>query len=139
MSCGKFSVGKGSILLPMDDGAKAITRHVGETLDVEVSWDRDMIYHRRVFATINDLAKATGQSGEWMRAQLLVYCGLFHVVGDLDGKHVIAVNSLSRHAMRDEDLHHFWDDSKEHIVSRVLPLIANETVRDRLLTAVTSF
>jgi hypothetical protein len=74
-----------------------------------------------------------------MRAQLLVYCGLFHVVGDLDGKHVIAVNSLSRHAMRDEDLHHFWYDSKEHIVSRILPLIQNETVRDKLHTAVIAF
>jgi hypothetical protein len=74
-----------------------------------------------------------------MRAQLLVYCGLFNIVGDLDDKHVIAVNSLSRHAMRDEDLHHFWDDSKDHIVKRILPMITNETVRDRLLTAVSSF
>jgi hypothetical protein len=41
--------------------------------------------------------------------------------------------------MRDAELHDFWDDSKEHIVKRILPLIANETVRDRLLTAVTSF
>lgn len=139
MSCGKFSVGKGGILLPMDDGAKEIARHVGETLDVEISWDRDMIYHRRVFATIRDVAKEIGQSQEWLRAQLLVYCGLFHIVGDLGGKHVIAVNSLSRHAMRDEELHHFWDDAKEHIVNRVLPLIANETVRDKLLTAVTAF
>ena len=29
MSCGKFSVGKGGVLLPMDDGAKAITSQVG--------------------------------------------------------------------------------------------------------------
>lgn len=139
MTCGRFSVGKGNILLPVDDGARAITSHVGETLDVEVSWDRDMIYHRRVFVTIRELAQAAGQSPEWMRAQLLVYCGLFNIVGDLNGKHVIAVNSLSRHAMRDEDLHHFWDDSKQHIVGRILPLISNETVRDRLHTAVTAF
>lgn len=139
MTCGKFSVGKGGILLPMDDGAKEITRHVGETLDVEVSWDRDEVYHRRLFATMRDLAKAVGQSPEWMRAQLLVYVGLFNIVGDLDGKHVIAVNSMSRHSMRDEELHHFWDDAKEHVVTRVLPLIQNETVRDRLHTAVTAF
>jgi hypothetical protein len=139
MTCGRFSVGKGGILLPMDDGAKAITAHVGETLDVEVSWDRDPIYHRRVFATMRDLAKEIGQSPEWLRAQLLVYCGLFNIVGDLDGKHVIAVNSMSRHSMRDEELHHFWDDAKEHVIRRVLPLIPNETVRDRLHTAVTSF
>ena len=117
MTCGKFSVGKGSILLPMDDGAKAITANVGETLDVEITYDRDMVYHRRVMATINDLAKAAGQSPEWMRAQLLVYCGLFNVVGDLNGKHVIAINSMSRHSMRDAELHHFWDDAKDHVVA----------------------
>lgn len=139
MTCGVFSVGKGNILLPMDDGAKEITRNVGEKIDVEVMFDRDMIYHRRVMATIRELAEAAGQSPEWMRAQLLVYCGLYNVVGSLDGKHVIAVNSMSRHAMRDEELHHFWDDAKEHIVKRVLARIPNETVRDRLHTAVTAF
>ena len=139
MTCGKFSVGKGGILLPMDDGAKAITSHVGETIDVEVAWDRDMIFHRRLFGTMGDLAKATGQTPEWMRAQLLVYTGLFNIVGDLNGKHVVAVNSLSRHSMRDEELRHFWEDAKDHVIQRVLPLIQNETVKDRLHTAVESF
>jgi hypothetical protein len=139
MTCGKFSVGKGNILLPMDDGGKAITSKVGEAIDVEILYDRDMVYHRRVMATINDLAQATGQSPEWLRVQLLVWCGLFHVVGDLNGKHVIAVNSMSRHSMRDNELHDFWDDAKQHVVTRILPLITNDTVRDRLLTAVTSF
>jgi hypothetical protein len=46
---------------------------------------------------------------------------------------------MSRHSMRDSELHHFWADAKDHIVKRVLPLVKNETVRDRLLTAVTSF
>jgi len=139
MTCGRFSVGKGGILLPMDDGAKAITSTVGETLDVEILYDRDMIYHRRVMATINDLAKEIGQSPEWLRAQLLVYVGLFHIVGTLDGKHVLALTSMSRHSMRDPELHQFWDDAKEHIVNRVLPMVTNETVRDRLHTAVTAF
>jgi hypothetical protein len=139
MTCGRFSVGKGHLLLPMDDGAKEIASHVGETLDVEITYDRDMVYHRRVMVTIRDLAEAVGQSPEWMRAQLLVYTGLFNVVGDLNGRHVIAINSMSRHSMRDNELRHFWDDAKEHIVSRVLPLIKNETVRDRLHTAITAF
>jgi hypothetical protein len=139
MTCGKFSVGKGNILLPMDDGAKAITSKIGETLDVEIAYDRDMVYFRRLMATINDLAKATGQSPEWMRAQLLVYCGLFHIVGELNGKHVVAVSSMSRHSMRESELHHFWDDAKEHVIARILPLVQNETVRDRLHTAVTAF
>jgi hypothetical protein len=139
MTCGRFSVGKGNILLPMDDGAKEITRKVGETLDVEAAFERDMIYHRRVFATMRELALAVGQSPEWMRAQLLVYCGLFNIVGDLDGKHVIAINSMSRHSMRDDELHQFWDDAKEHIVHRVLPMIQNPTVKDRLHTAITAF
>jgi hypothetical protein len=132
-------VGKGNILLPVDDGAKEIAKTIGETIDVEVTYDRDMVYFRRLMATIRDLATATGQSPEWMRAQLLVYCGLFHIVGDLDGKHVIAVNSMSRHSMRDAELHHFWEDAKEHVIKRVLPMIKNETVRDKMQTAVTAF
>jgi hypothetical protein len=139
MACGTFSIGKGGVLLPVDDGAKMIAAHVGEVIEIEVYWGRDMVYHRRLFATMRDLAQATGQTPEWMRAQLLVYTGLFNIVGDLDGKHVVAVNSLSRHAMRDEELHHFWDDAKEHVIKRVLPLVQNETVKDRLLTAVESF
>ena len=139
MTCGKFSVGKGSILLPMDDGAKELTKKVGDVVEVEAMHDRDMVYHRRVFATIRELAEAIGQSPEWLRAQLLVYCGLCHVVGTLDGRHALAVSSMSRHSMRDDELHHFWDDSKEHIISRVLPLIANRTLRDQLHHAVTSF
>jgi hypothetical protein len=139
MACGKFTVGKGNVLLPMDDGAKEIAKVVGTTVEVEVMYDRDMVYHRRVFATMRELAQAIGQSPEWMRAQLLTYCGLFNIVGTLDGRHVIAISSMSRHSMRDEELHHFWDDSKEHIVKRVLPLITNDTVRDRLHTSVTAF
>jgi hypothetical protein len=100
MTCGKFSVGKGGILLPMDAGAEEITSHVGEVIELEVTYDRDMIYFRRIMATIGDLATATGQTREWMRAQLLVYTGLFQIVGDIDGKHVLAVNSMSRHSMR---------------------------------------
>jgi hypothetical protein len=139
MTCGKFSVGKSGVLVPMDTGADAITATVGEVIEVEVTYDRDMVYFRRMMATIRDLATATGQTPEWMRAQLLVYTGLFHVVGDIDGKHVLAVNSMSRHSMRDSELHHFWDDAKEHVIKRVLPRVQNETVRNRLLTAVTSF
>jgi hypothetical protein len=139
MACGKFTVGKGNVLLPMDDGAKEIAKVIGTVVEVEVMYDRDMVYHRRVFATMRELAQAIGQSPEWMRAQLLVYCGLFNIVGTLDGRHVIAISSMSRHSMRDEELHHFWDDSKEHIVNRVLPLITNDTVRDRLHTSVTAF
>lgn len=139
MTCGRFSVGKGGVLLPMDDGAKEIVSHVGETIDVEVSYDRDMVFHRRVFVTIREVAQAVGQSPGWLRAQLLVWCGLFHIVSDLDGKHVISINSMSRHSMRDEELRHFWDDAKDHVVRRILPLVKNETVRDRLLTAVTAF
>ena len=98
-----------------------------------------MVFHRRLFGTMGDLAKATGQSPEWIRAQLLVYTGLFNIVGDLNGKHVVAINSLSRHSMRDEELHHFWDDAREHVIQRVLPLVKNETIKERLHTAVESF
>lgn len=138
MTCGQFSVGKG-VLLPVDDGAREMCRKPGELLDVEAQFERDMHYHRHVFAQIADLAKAVGQTPEWMRAQLLVYAGLFRVVGLLDGKMVVAVNSMSRHSMRDDELHAFWDDAKAHIIERVLPKIPNENLRERLAHNVTAF
>ena len=139
MTSGRFSVGRGNVLLAADSRAREITGHVGETVDVEIVFERDMVFHRRLMATINDLAHAVGQTPEAMRAQLLVYCGLFNVVGDHNGNYVLAVNSLSRHSMRESELHHFWDDAKKHIIERVLPKITNETVRNRLHTSVTAF
>ena len=135
MSCGRFSVGKG-VLLPMDDAAKELCHEVGAVLDVELMFDRDMHYHRRVFATIRALAQAVGQSPDWMRAQLLTWCGLYQVVGTIDGKHVIAVNSVSRRGMRDDEFHDFWNEAQEHIVERVLPKINDEVVREQLRHAI---
>jgi hypothetical protein len=136
---GRFSVGRGGILLPMSDDAKNMVANVGEVLDVEAIFDRDMIFHRRLFATVRDLADAVGQSDRWMRAQLLVYTGLFDVVGTLDHKHVVAVRSMSRRAMKNDELHNFWDKAKQPIAERILPLVTNENTREQLLTAVTAF
>ena len=136
---GRFSVGKGNILLPLDDGARTIAGTVGATVELEVLHERDMVFHRRLMATIGELAQAVGWSSEEMRAQLMVWANLCDVVTTLGGKHVLVVHSMSRHAMKDEELHRLWESAKGHVIERVLPLVKNETVRDRLRTAVESF
>ena len=129
---GLFTTGK-NVLLPADDGARKLCQTPGETLYVEAEYDRDMIFHRRVFAVINELAKATGQTPDWMRAQLLVYAGLFNVVGTFDtGKPVIAVKSMSKRSMTDEELHAFWKDAQEAIAEKVLPRVADPDLREAL-------
>jgi hypothetical protein len=132
MTCGRFSVGSEGVLMPMDEAATELCREVGAVLDVEILFDRDMHYHRRVFSAMRELAQALGQSPDFIRAQLLTYCGLFNIVGTLDGLHMIAVNSVSRRGMRDEEFHQFWNEAQEHIVERVLPKINDEAVRERL-------
>ena len=142
VGCGRFSVGKGGILLPMDDGANDIASHVGETLDVEVSWSRDDVYHRRVFATIRDLAKEVGQSPEWMRASAF---GLLRPVSRSSAISTASTSSPSTRCvaafgMRDEELSPLLGRRQgSHRQPVVLPLVKNETIKDRLLTAVTSF
>ena len=139
MTCGRFRAVLNGGLMPLDDGAKEIVRDAGETVQVEVLYERDAIYHRRVFATMGDLARAIGQEPEWLRAQLLIYVGLCHLVGTHDDKEVFAVSSMSRSSMRDDELHAFWDDAKAHIVQRILPLVKNDTTRERLHIAVEAF
>ncbi|HVG51606.1 MAG TPA: hypothetical protein VM867_08240 [Xanthobacteraceae bacterium] len=138
MSCAQF-IAQAGALLPVNADAHVLANRGGATIHVEEIYPRDIVFHRRVFATIGDLARAIGVEPEWLRAQLLVYCGLFHIVGTLEDKQVVAVASMRRNAMKDEELHAFWQDSKDHIVARVLPLVGNEVTRERLHQAVESF
>jgi hypothetical protein len=94
--------------------------------------DRDMIAHRRIMATINELAKALRTTPEKLRAQLLVATGNFRLLDDLSGAPVLAINSMSRHNMKDHELHAFWDEAKEIIKSRLLAQIENAAERERL-------
>lgn len=124
----------GCFLLPVDDDARAFIndRKAGNVVELEVLYDRDMIEHRRIFAQIADLAKALHRDPERVRAELLYRTGNFQFLGELDGKALISINSMSRRHMQDHELHAFWDDARVVILVELLPLIADVAERDQL-------
>jgi hypothetical protein len=81
---------------------------------------------------IAEIAKAVGAEPEWLRAQLLFETGHFALLGELYGKTVVAVNSMSRHHMKDYELHAFWGDAVEVLRRKVLPQVRDAAERDRL-------
>ncbi|WP_166294370.1 hypothetical protein [Bradyrhizobium sp. 2S1] len=103
-----------------------------QVIEIEALHDRDMIEHRRIMATINDLAKALHTTPERVRAELLVATGNFQLLGELLGREVVAVNSMSRRNMKDHELHEFWDEAKEVINTKLLGRIADPAEKDRL-------
>ena len=111
------------------DSGEPITTQV---IEIEALHDRDMIEHRRIMATINDLAKALHTTPEKVRAELLVATGNFQLLGELLGTPVVAVNSMSRRNMKDHELHEFWDEAKEVIRTKLLARIPDTAERDRL-------
>lgn len=119
---------------PFDAEAKEYHRaHVsGDVVEVEELYSRDMIEWRKIMATINELAKAVHCSPEKVRAELLVATGNFTLLGDLLGTPVVAVNSMSRKAMKDHELHEFWSEAREVIITKLLPRISDTAERERL-------
>jgi hypothetical protein len=103
-----------------------------QVIEIEALHDRDMIEHRRIMATINDLAKALHTTPEKVRAELLVATGNFQLLGELLGTSVVAINSMSRHAMKDHELHAFWNEAKEVALTKLLPKIKDAAERERL-------
>ncbi|UGY25034.1 hypothetical protein HU675_0045425 [Bradyrhizobium septentrionale] len=103
-----------------------------QVIEIEALHDRDMIEHRRIMATINDLAKALRTTPERVRAELLVATGNFQLLGELLGREVVAINSMSRRNMKDHELHEFWDEAKEAINTKLLARIADPAEKDRL-------
>jgi hypothetical protein len=110
------------------DGEPFATR----VIEIEPLHDRDMIEHRRIFASIDDLAQALHSTPECVRAELLVATGNFQLLGDVLGTPVVAVNSMSRRAMKDHELHEFWDEAKEVIRTKLLARVTDTVERERL-------
>jgi hypothetical protein len=122
-------------LEPFDDAARVFLENQidGEPLDVEIIYPRDMHEHRRILANIGDVAKAIPMPPEKLRAELLIATGNFQLLDfDVLGTQVIAVNSMSRHHMRDHELHEFWHDAKEVIRKEYLPRVKDLAMRDQL-------
>jgi hypothetical protein len=103
-----------------------------QVIEIEALHDRDMVEHRRIMASVNDLAKALHTTPERVRAELLVATGNFQLLGELLGTPVVAVNSMSRRNMKDHELHEFWDEAKEVIRTKLLARIENAAERERL-------
>jgi hypothetical protein len=91
-----------------------------------------MIEHRRIFAQIAELAKALHRDPENVRAELLYKTGNFQVLGELFGKTLICINSMSRRHMTDHELHQFWGDALLVIQAELLPQVKDPAERDRL-------
>lgn len=121
-------------LAPFDQAAHAFLAELknAEPLELELLHPRDMIFHRRIFAQINELAQALHRDPECVRAELLFKTGNFQHLGELFGKTLISINSMSRRHMRDHELHAFWDDALQIIQAELLPLIKDTAARERL-------
>ena len=79
-----------------------------------------MIEHRRIIATIGDMALARGTTPQKVRAELLVATGNFALLGDVLGMPVVAVHSMARRSMKDHELHEFWDEAQDVIRDTLL-------------------
>jgi hypothetical protein len=122
-------------LEPFDDEARDFLENQidGEPIDVEVTYPRDMIGHRRIMAQIGDIAKTLHMPAEKLRAELLIATGNFQLLDfKLLDTQVIAVNSMSRHHMRDHELHEFWHDAKEVLRKDYLPRVMDSAEREQL-------
>lgn len=123
------------MLKPWDLAANDFVRSLpnNRPIVLEPVYERDMFEHRKIFAQIGELARAIGTSPELLRAELLMECGLFHPIGELFGKTVVAVQSMSQHSMRDTELHAFWDEAKDVIAHKMLRRIKDDAERERLV------
>jgi hypothetical protein len=122
-------------LEPFDDAARLFLNHQaeGQTLDVEIAYPRDMHEHRRIMAMISEIAKAIQMPFEKFRAALLISTGNFQMLDfEVLGAPVVAVSSMSRHHMKDHELHEFWHDAKEVIRKEYLPRVKDIALRDQL-------
>lgn len=122
-------------LEPWDDAARDFIKlqNEGEALDVELCHPRDAKEFRRIMLHIRELAKALHIPPEKLRAELLIKTGNFALLDFLhDGKPVIAVSSMSKYHMRDNELHTFWHEAREVIRTDYLPHVQDAAERDYL-------
>jgi hypothetical protein len=112
-------------LIPFDLPAREFLKGLksAEPIELEALHPRDMFEHRKIFAQIAELAKALGRDPERVRAELLFKTGNFQHLGEMSGKTLICVNSMSRKHMTDHELHAFWDDAQQIIENELLPQI----------------
>ena len=133
MRIGRFVIDR-DCLQPFDAAARELLANVpdGEPITLEALYERDMVEHRRIMGIIHDLAKALHSTPEKLRAELLVATGNFQLLGDVLGMPVVAINSMSRHSMKDHELHAFWSEAQDVIRDKLLAQVADAAERTRL-------
>ena len=133
MRMGRFIITRDG-LQPFDAAARDLLANVpdGEPITMEALYERDMVEHRRIMGIIHDLAKALNTAPEKVRAELLVATGNFTLLGDVMGMPVVAINSMSRHSMKDHELHAFWSEAQDVIRDKLLAQVADASERERL-------
>ena len=124
---------RATVLCPFDADTHRFTKDLPRRpIEMEPLFDRNMNFHRKIFATLNEVAKALQQDPERLRAELLYKTGNCHWLGEHNGKVLISINSMSRHHMKDHELHAFWDDACQILRNEMLPEISDQAMRDRL-------
>ena len=101
-------------------------------IEMEPLYDQDMVEFRHIMACIGRIAKALHTTQEQVRAELLFATGNFQLLGDVLGTPVIAVKSMSRHAMNGRELHVFWENAKEVVRTKMLARVTDTAERQRL-------
>ena len=121
-------------LEPFDAEAREFLENLidGEPIEMEPLHERNMHEFRRIMGHIRDLAKALNTTPEKVRAELLVATGNFQLLGDVLGTPVVAINSMSRHHMKDHELHAFWTEAQEVIRTKLLDRVPDTAERERL-------
>lgn len=121
-------------LSPHDQAARDFLRQCPDDrpLELEHLHDRDGIFHKKIFAHINELAKALHRDPEQLRAELLYQTGHFQRLGIHRGQMWISIDSMSRRHMTDDELRTFWDYAVDYIKDELLPQIKDAAERERL-------
>jgi hypothetical protein len=120
-------------LAPFDQAAVDFMRHCdGEPFELKHLHSRDMRLHNGCFGVLHELSKALGTPMDLVRAELLFQTGKFQMIGELFGRSVIAVDSMSRSAMSDKELRAWWAEAEQIIRKSMLPRISDASERQRL-------
>jgi hypothetical protein len=130
----RFVKTRDETLSPFDNAAAAWMRaiHTAEPVTLTPHDEDGTRFRGYVFACINELAAAMRISPEALRAELLLETGRFATMGEMFGKTIVAINSMSRSQMSDAELRQFWTEASDLIRYKMLCRISSGAERDRL-------
>lgn len=137
----RFVKTREATLAPFDRAAAdwMATVHTAEPITLQPVEAEGTRFRGYVFACINEMAKAMRVSPTLLRAELLLETGYYTTLGELFGKTVVSVESMSRAHMSDKDLRAFWGKASDIIRYKLLCRIDDPDLRahlaERLLPA----